>query len=59
MTERVKRGLGLVVVGLITYGLAKATAAGGLDDAAALLALVAVCCGLVGLAFVAWGLLRD
>lgn len=59
MTNGIRRGLGLVVIALITYLLGLAMSANDVDTLASVLILVTVVCGFVGLTLIAWGLLRD
>lgn len=60
MPEKVKRGLGLLVVALIAF-LIGLVASGGDDPNAVsgMAGVIAVLLGGVGLVLVAWGLLRD
>lgn len=68
MDDKVRRGLGLVVVGVLAallggafgaYSDDGAAAAGGIGDIGEAFALAGMVAGPVGLGFIAWGLLRP
>jgi hypothetical protein len=63
MNKRVRQGLGLVCVGLIVFVIGFAVTAstepGGSEDAAVLFRSLGIWVGLVGLAFVAYGLVAK
>lgn len=62
MPEKVKRGLGLVVVAaiaLVVLLLARGADGSGAEVVSFLAGVIALVCGLVGLVLIAVGLLRD